>query len=655
MTKGLPRLAPRSADVLARAGADARLRMSGTSDRFVRRFVDVWVLAGAALWLALYLILPAVQYPGALMVVAGLGAKGALLQGRSRLARYLIVGLWSSFVLLTPMLLTGVRSPVLLSMAPLLMMAGWLLGRRVLLGLTALFVCAVALYWLAETRGWMVLTVPLRSADVWTMVHATVIGFTGFMVWSFVSSYEASYGIEMDLQRQLAAALGQAEKANQELAAVLRFNETIVLHSPVPIGVYAADGRCVEANEAYARMVGTTRARLMTYNFHSIDKWRDTGLLEQALLSLQDGQPRRVEGAVLTAFGRDISGECHLMVTELNGERHLLVQFLDLTARHEMEVRLRDALEASQRVQQELRDARGAAESVNRELHAVLKFNASILLNSPLPMRVFAADGRCIEANDAFARLIGVTREELLAQGAYEVSRWHVAALVDDCRLALASTSVQRREVQVGTSSGRDIWLESRIVPVEADGGSHLLAQFVDMTERKRLEQELRMMAFYDALTQLPNRRLLLDRLKQAIYTSKRHTSYAAILFMDLNKFKLLNDTHGHDAGDQLLVKVARRLRALVRQADTVARLGGDEFVVLIEELGGDQAAAELHVVAVADKITRILNQEYQLGELRYSCTVSIGWHLFCGDQSDADDILKHADAAMYLAKRKAA
>lgn len=655
MTMGLPRLAQRSAAVLTQEGEAARLRVADTSDRFVRHFVDAWIVFGAALWLGLYLTAPATQYPGMLMVAAGVLAKGTVMLGHTALARYLIVSLWSLFVLLVPMLLNGVRTPLLLTMAPLLMMTGWLLGRRVLVGLTALFMAGVACYWLAETQGWLALTVPLRPAGVWTVVHVIVIGFTGFMVWFFVASHEANYGIEMDLQNRLAAALGRAEKANQELAAVLRFNETIVLHSPVPIGVYAADGSCVEANEAYAHMVGTSRAKLMKYNFHQIDKWRESGLLEQALLSLEDGQPRRVEGAVLTAFGRAISGECHLMVTELNGERHLLVQFLDLTERHEMEDRLRDALEASQRVQQELLDARGAAESVNRELRAVLKFNASILLNSPLPMRVFAADGRCIEANDAFARLIGVTREELLAQGAYDTSRWHVAALVDDCRQALASNSVQRREVQVGTSLGRDIWLESRIVPVEADGGSHLLAQFVDMTERRRLEQELRMMAFYDALTQLPNRRLLLDRLKQATVASQRHNSYAAILFMDLNKFKLLNDTHGHDAGDQLLVKVARRLRALVRQADTVARLGGDEFVVLVEELGADAVAAHHHVESLADKITRILHQQYQLGELHYSCTISIGWRLFLGDQSDPDEILKHADAAMYLAKRNAA
>jgi diguanylate cyclase (GGDEF)-like protein/PAS domain S-box-containing protein len=655
MSMGLPRLAPRSAAVLTQEGEAARLRVADTSDRFVRRFVDVWLLLGAALWLGLFMTVPAIQYPGVLMVAAGVLAKVTVLLGQTSLARYLIVSLWSLFVLCVPMLLNGLRTPILLTMAPILMMTGWLLGRRVLAALTLLFMTAIAAYWLAESRGWLVLSVPLRSADVWAVVHVIVIGYTGFMVWYFVGSYEASYGIEVDLQRQLAAALGRTEKANHELAAVLRFNETIVLCSPVPIGVYAADGRCVEANEAYARMVGTTRAKLMQYNFHQIDKWRESGLLEQAMLSLQDGQPRRIAGAVLTAFGRAISGECHIMVTELNGERHLLVQFLDLSERHEMEGRLRDALDASQRVQQELRDARSAAESVNRELRAVLAFNASILLNSPLPMRLFAADGRCIEANEAFARLIGITREELLAQGAYEVSRWHVAALVDDCRQALTSNSVQRREVQVGTRLGDDIWLESRIVPVEAGGGSHLLAQFVDMTERKRLEQELRMMAFYDALTQLPNRRLLLDRLKQAILVSQRHTSYAAILFLDLNKFKLLNDTHGHDAGDQLLVKVARRLRALVRQADTVARLGGDEFVVLVEELGGDAAAAHHHVAALAEKITRILNQEYQLGDLYYSCTISIGWHLFCGGQSDPDEILKHADSAMYLVKRNAA
>jgi diguanylate cyclase (GGDEF)-like protein len=174
------------------------------------------------------------------------------------------------------------------------------------------------------------------------------------------------------------------------------------------------------------------------------------------------------------------------------------------------------------------------------------------------------------------------------------------------------------------------------------------------LTERKRLEDELRHLAFHDALTQLPNRRLLLDRLTQALHASKRQNSYGAVLFLDLNHFKQLNDTHGHAVGDLLLIEVAQRLRQVVRDQDTVARLGGDEFLVLLDGLGVAPGQAADYARAVADKIGSRLSETYQLGDVRYQGSVSLGIKLFHGDDSDAQQILQAADAAMYQSKRGA-
>lgn len=178
------------------------------------------------------------------------------------------------------------------------------------------------------------------------------------------------------------------------------------------------------------------------------------------------------------------------------------------------------------------------------------------------------------------------------------------------------------------------------------------MIQFFDLTERKKVEDQLRIYAFHDILTGLPNRRLLLDRLDQAIRYSKRLKNYCALLFLDLNKFKQLNDTHGHDIGDLLLIEVSRRLRQLVRETDTVARLGGDEFVVLLEQLGTDSETAVQHTKSVEENIREALDTEYVLGSIHHRITVSIGVKLFVGDENSPDQLLRAADTAMYAAKK---
>ncbi|MGB4498952.1 MAG: EAL domain-containing protein [Methylococcaceae bacterium] len=173
----------------------------------------------------------------------------------------------------------------------------------------------------------------------------------------------------------------------------------------------------------------------------------------------------------------------------------------------------------------------------------------------------------------------------------------------------------------------------------------------LDITERKKSEQEIERLAFYDSLTDLPNRRLLQDRLKIALAMSKYHQKYSALLFIDLDHFKNLNDTLGHDIGDLLLKTVAKRLRSCVRDCDTVARLGGDEFVMMVEDLSQTELEAAELAEMLGTKILTALNQHYQLISNEYRSGASIGVTLFNGSESSADELLKQADIAMYQSK----
>lgn len=176
------------------------------------------------------------------------------------------------------------------------------------------------------------------------------------------------------------------------------------------------------------------------------------------------------------------------------------------------------------------------------------------------------------------------------------------------------------------------------------------------------MEEQVRQMAFHDSLTGLPNRRLLYDRLSQALAASRRSGLFGGLLFIDLDNFKPLNDTFGHEVGDLLLIEVARRLNACVREMDTVARYGGDEFVVIIGELEEDRHESTTRASLVAEKIRHALAETYRLAVsedrsgdevLEYHCTASIGLTVFSGNETSREDILKWADAAMYQAKVK--
>lgn len=174
---------------------------------------------------------------------------------------------------------------------------------------------------------------------------------------------------------------------------------------------------------------------------------------------------------------------------------------------------------------------------------------------------------------------------------------------------------------------------------------------WVQMQRQKKNESKINELAFFDALTRLPNRTLLMDRLRQSMAAGARHGVYGAVLFIDLDHFKVLNDTLGHDKGDMLLQEMAQRLRQCVRKSDTVARLGGDEFVVVLQELHANRSDAAAQTELISEKIRSTLNQTIQLGQLEYRSSASIGATLFVGNQTPIDDLLRQADLAMYQAK----
>jgi diguanylate cyclase (GGDEF)-like protein/PAS domain S-box-containing protein len=196
-------------------------------------------------------------------------------------------------------------------------------------------------------------------------------------------------------------------------------------------------------------------------------------------------------------------------------------------------------------------------------------------------------------------------------------------------------------------------WFELSVVRKHTEPGEEqrFIAIARDITERKISEEAIQRMAFHDSLTGLPNRRLFINRLEAAVVASSRNKEFGALMFLDLDKFKVLNDTYGHDVGDLMLQEVARRLQHNVRAIDTVARLGGDEFVVLIQVLSTDPAEAHRHARMVGQKILSGLNEPCVLRGVLHTCTPSIGITLFNGDGVPHADILKQADTAMYHAK----
>ena len=309
-----------------------------------------------------------------------------------------------------------------------------------------------------------------------------------------------------------------------------------------------------------------------------------------------------------------------------------------------------------------LEDSSQALSQLNAELRltatALARLNDMVMIaevaDAPGAGAGMVSATRIIFVNDAFERSSGYARAEVLGRSL--LFQQGPATDADElARIAAAMARAQpaRAELLNYNKAGKAYWVEAELVPfTDADGRqTHWVAVEREIDERKKSEADIHRLAFYDVLTGLPNRRLLMDRLDHLLAAAPRDPTISALLFIDLDHFKHINDARGHATGDALLRMAGERLAQLMRKADTVARIGGDEFVVLLAHLADDLDSAARPAAQVAEKIRAAIARDFDIAGQSYHCSASIGVTLLPKAQLQAHDLLREADIAMYRAK----
>ena len=406
--------------------------------------------------------------------------------------------------------------------------------------------------------------------------------------------------------------------------AILRLHHQALASITQGVIITDAERRITYANAAFQRITGYTEAEILG---------RTPSFLHN--MAADEG----VLGELRTALAAGNSFNGHLMNYRKDGTPFWsdlsVAPVVDSEGRTSHFVGITRDITESRQIQQELRIAAKAFES----LHGIM---------------VTDAKGIILRVNQAFTDLTGYSAGDAVGRTpAMLKSGRHDQAFYADMWRQLAATGAWYGEIWDRRKNGEIFPKWQTISAVRGLDGqiTHYVAAFTDISESKAAEDEIRQLAFFDPLTRLPNRRLLLDRLQHGLAASARNRHHGALLFIDLDNFKNLNDSLGHDKGDLLLQHVAARLTECVRAGDTVSRLGGDEFVLMLEDLSENQRDAAAQAEVVGEKIVEALNQDYQLGAQEYHCTPSIGITLYCGQDASVDELLQQADLAMYQAK----
>ncbi|HLM95425.1 MAG TPA: EAL domain-containing protein [Acidimicrobiales bacterium] len=298
-----------------------------------------------------------------------------------------------------------------------------------------------------------------------------------------------------------------------------------------------------------------------------------------------------------------------------------------------------------------LRDvsARRQAEEALRQAHERFR---SAFENAPIGMAMTDLEGRIMSANPAMARIVGRSVDDLSGMSVHDLTHPddRDASTAEMRRLVVNASDGYRIEKRYTHTDGHDVWVSVSVSCVrdEEGRGSYLIGQVEDVTERRALRERLAYAAIHDPLTSLPNRVLFMDRLETALSRAARHGRQVAVIFLDLDRFKLVNDGMGHAAGDRLLETVAQRLQRIMRPSDTVARFGGDEFVVMCDEISEAPVALRM-----AERLMEALSPAVSLAEGETFVTASLGLALSGDDRDTAASLLRDADTAMYVAKER--
>lgn len=409
-------------------------------------------------------------------------------------------------------------------------------------------------------------------------------------------------------------------------------------------GIFLQDATgFIDCNEQGARMYGLSREEVIHRSPAELCPERQADGRLSAVVAAEKtaaamrGENPRFEWQAKRSDGATLDVEICLNQVTMHGEIHLQAIVRDITARRRAEEVLQES---------ELRFRRAVEEA-------------------PFPIMIHARDGSVFSINRSWTEITGYTLEDIPTtadwlEKAHGGNSETVGTQLDSVfnlsiRKSTGEYTVRCRD------GGTRVWeISTAGIGSLPDGRSIAISSASDITERKMMEDHVRQLAFHDNLTKLPNRRLLNDRLSQLLAAGQRSGCYAAMLFLDLDNFKRLNDAHGHEVGDLLLIEVANRLKASVREMDTVARFGGDEFVVILSELDADKTESAAQAAIVAEKIRLLLSRRYpltvkQAGKkvmiVEHECTASIGVVLFASHETKLEALINWADKAMYQAK----
>ena len=398
--------------------------------------------------------------------------------------------------------------------------------------------------------------------------------------------------------------------------------ERIFEASPLPLAVTAAaDGRFVAVNAAYIAMSGWSRDELLGRTTLELEMWPEPAQrLEWGDMLARHIRVANHEIGMRIRSGRVLTMLVHGELLELDGEPCILTVLLDISERKQAELDLSTA---------------------NQYLRAVID-------SCPLPVYTRDLVGLVTSWNPAAEQVFGWSAAEAIGRTLPILRPDQVAESADKRVRVLSGETLHTSDVRRTRKDGAAIDLASSMAPLRDGAGAvyGYLTISSDVTEMKKREALIWQQANFDPLTGLPNRRMLRDRLAQTMLTSRRDGLPLAVLFIDLDHFKEINDTLGHALGDVLLVEAARRIRECVRESDTVARLGGDEFTVLLPEV-----RETVRVEEIAQSILAALGQAFQLESEESFVTASIGVALYPDDAGEIEDLFKHADQAMYAAK----
>lgn len=516
-------------------------------------------------------------------------------------------------------------------------------------GAFLLILAGIAYIFLRKISSWMMVVYTISLAylalssltfllakpwnHLWWLAH--IISAGGFTILSYgvIRAFHTTRAFSLVFsQEEILKQLAVARAASEEHALHLK---NILDNLFACVVLLDINGVVKEVNQGPLKRAGIAREDLIGQHFYDVTWWshdeKVRSQLIEAIKAAAHGYIRRYD--VVVKMGEDFV-PIDFRISPVTNESGRIVSLLtigvDITERKKAEEELRIA---------------------------------ATVFKSQEGMIITDANSVIQQVNPAFTEITGYTAEEAIGQmpsllksgrqdAAFYAAMWE----------SIRCNGAWRGEIWNRRKNGEEYPERLTITAVNGEDGktTHYVATLHDITERKAAEAQIYNLAFYDALTQLPNRRLLNDRLGQAMAASKRSGRYGALMFLDLDDFKPLNDTHGHSVGDLLLIEAARRISSCVRETDTVTRFGGDEFVVMLSELDQDRAESIAQAGIVAEKIRSTLAAPYLLtiqqegkvkNSVEHHCTSSIGVVMFLNHATSVDDIIKSADKAMYQAK----